>query len=153
VHHALVNVIEPIFERKFIFDTYANRKGKGAHAALDRCTHYMRRFAYVLPLDVRQFFPSIDHAVLLANLAKNLQNERILGLCRLILVSGEDVLQEEYEPVYFPGSGSVASDRFLCHFVITYQLPTNHPYFVIASRRRRRSNPHIGQEIASLRSQ
>jgi len=37
--------------------------------------------------------------------------------------------------------------------VITYQLPTNHPYFVIASRRRRRSNPHIGQEIASLRSQ
>ena len=38
-------------------------------------------------------------------------------------------------------------------FVITYQLPTSHPYFVIASRRRRRSNPHIGQEIASLRSQ
>jgi len=118
VHHALVNVIEPIFERKFIFDTYANRKGKGTHAALDRCTHYMRRFAYVLPLDVRQFFPSIDHAVLLANLAKNLQNERILGLCRLILASGEGVLQEEYEPVYFPGSGSVASDRFLCHFKI-----------------------------------
>ena len=42
---------------------------------------------------------------------------------------------------------------FLPLIVITYQLPTNHPYFVIASRRRRRSNPHIGQEIASLRSQ
>lgn len=110
-HHALVNIIEPIFERKFIFDTYANRKGKGTHAALDRCTHYMRRFAYVLPLDVRQFFPSIDHAVLLANLQKNIQNEKILGLCRLILASGEGVLQEEYEPVYFPGDDLFAINK------------------------------------------
>jgi RNA-directed DNA polymerase len=38
VHHALCNVIEPLFERKFIFDTYANRAGKGTHRALDRCT-------------------------------------------------------------------------------------------------------------------
>jgi len=52
VHHALVNVIEPLFERQFIFDTYANRVGKGTHRALDRCTHFMRRFAFVLPVDV-----------------------------------------------------------------------------------------------------
>ncbi len=34
VHHALMNVIEPLFERQFIFDSYANRKGKGTHHAL-----------------------------------------------------------------------------------------------------------------------
>jgi hypothetical protein len=37
VHHALCNVIEPLFERGFIFDSYANRVGKGTHRALDRC--------------------------------------------------------------------------------------------------------------------
>jgi retron-type reverse transcriptase len=40
VHHALINIIEPLFERKFVFDSYANRKGKGTSAALDRCTYY-----------------------------------------------------------------------------------------------------------------
>jgi hypothetical protein len=60
-----VNVIGPIYERKFIFDTYANRKGKGTHKALDRATYYMRRFEYGRPLDVRQYFPSIDLAILL----------------------------------------------------------------------------------------
>lgn len=43
VHHALMNVIEPLFERQFIYDSYANRKG--THAALGRCTYYMRRHA------------------------------------------------------------------------------------------------------------
>ncbi len=48
VHHALCNVMEPLFEKSFIFDSYANRVGKGTHRALDRCTEYARRFRYVL---------------------------------------------------------------------------------------------------------
>jgi retron-type reverse transcriptase len=59
VHHALVSVLEPIYERKFIFNSYANRVGKGTHAALDRCTDYMQRYPYVLQCDVQQFFPAI----------------------------------------------------------------------------------------------
>ena len=58
VHHALCNVIEPLFERRFIFDSYANRTGKGTHRALDRCQQFARRYRYVLPCDVRRFFPS-----------------------------------------------------------------------------------------------
>ncbi len=38
VHHALCNVIEPLFERRFIGDSYASRQGKRIHQALDRCT-------------------------------------------------------------------------------------------------------------------
>lgn len=64
VHHALCNLIEPIFERSFIADSYANRVGKGTHRALDRCTHFARRYRYVLQCDVRRFFPSVDHGVL-----------------------------------------------------------------------------------------
>ena len=44
VHHALCNVIEPIFERSFIFDSYANRLGKGTHRAMDRCQEFARRY-------------------------------------------------------------------------------------------------------------
>jgi len=80
VHHALMHVTGPLFERSFIDDSFANRVGKGTHKALDRCTYYLRRYRYVLPLDVRQFFPSIDHAILLANLSRTIADEKALNL-------------------------------------------------------------------------
>jgi RNA-directed DNA polymerase len=49
VHHALCNIIEPIFERSFIFDSYTNRVGKGNHRALDRAQHFARHYRYALP--------------------------------------------------------------------------------------------------------
>ena len=61
VHHALTAVLEPIFERSFIADSYACRKGKGTHAAVDRCQQFARRFRYVLKADIQKFFPSVDH--------------------------------------------------------------------------------------------
>ena len=61
VHHALCNIIEPISSAAFVFDSYANRVGKGNHRALDRAQAFARQYDYVLPCDVRQFFPSIDH--------------------------------------------------------------------------------------------
>jgi len=111
VHHALVNLIGPIYERKFIFDTYANRVGKGTHKALDRATYYMRRFEYVLPLDARQYFPSIDHAILLEILQKTIADERVMRLCQQIIESGKDVHQENYEMVYFAGDDLLARLR------------------------------------------
>jgi hypothetical protein len=62
VHHALVRVIEPIFERRFIHDSYACRVGKGTHRALDRCQEFARRYRYVLQCDLCHFFPFIDLA-------------------------------------------------------------------------------------------
>ena len=64
VHHALCNVIEPVFERAFIADSLRQPGGKGTHRALDRAQAFARRYRYVLQCDVRQFFPSIDHALL-----------------------------------------------------------------------------------------
>ncbi len=48
VHHALCNVIAPLFERGFVFDSYANRAGFGTHRALRRFTRYLRGSRYVL---------------------------------------------------------------------------------------------------------
>jgi RNA-directed DNA polymerase len=111
LHHALISVIEPIYERKFIYDSYANRKGKGTHAALDRCTHLMRRFRYVLPCDVQQFFPAIDHQILKDVLARTIACQATLNLCYKIIDSGVHVLTNEYAMRYFSGDDLFAATR------------------------------------------
>lgn len=111
VHHALVSVIEPIYERKFIFDSYANRQGKGTHRALDRCTYFMRRYPYVLQCDIQQFFPAIDHAVLKAILARTIACDATLRLCGKIIDSGAGILADEYTMRWFPGDDLWAAAR------------------------------------------
>ena len=111
VHHALCNVIEPIFERSFIFDSYANRIGKGTHAALDRSQEFARRYRYVLQCDVKQFFPSLDLAILRETLARKIADSDLLWLVDGILASGVGVLSEEYEMEWFPGDDLLAATR------------------------------------------
>ena len=121
VHHALVRVIEPIFERSFIADSYANRVGKGTHLALDRAQHFARPYRYVLQCDLRQFFPSIDHAILRRILARKLADPDLMWLIDRILASGEGVLSGEYDTVWFPsddpstgsGQGLLAAARMV----------------------------------------
>lgn len=103
VHHALCQVIEPIWERRFIDDTYACRTGKGTHAALDRCTESARRYPYVLQCDIEHFFPRIDHAILYHQLEKLIADPSALRLCRKILDSGTGIHPAIEHPVYFPG--------------------------------------------------
>jgi hypothetical protein len=107
-HHALCNVIEPIFERSFIHDSYANRAGKGTHRALDRAQEYARRFPYILQCDVRQFFPSIDHAILRDLLGRKIADPDVLWLIDRVLESGEGVLSEAYDMEWFPGDDLLA---------------------------------------------
>jgi hypothetical protein len=111
VHHALCNVIEPLFERRFIHDSYANRQGKGTHAALDRCQQFARRYRYVLQCDVEQFFPAVDHALLMNTIQSVIVDPDLLGLCQTILDSGRGVLSASYAMRYFPGDDLFAAAR------------------------------------------
>jgi hypothetical protein len=111
VHHALCNVIEPWFERRFIFDSYANRVGKGTHRALDRLQQFARRYRYVLRLDIVKHFPSLDHAILRDRLATVIRDEAVLWLVDAILASGVGVLDEDYTMVWFPGDDLLAAAR------------------------------------------
>jgi retron-type reverse transcriptase len=111
VHHALCNLIEPIVERTFMADSFANRVGKGTHRALERVQKLARRFPYVLQCDIRQFFPSIDHAILRDILAVKIGDSGILWLIDRILESGIGVLKADYEMVYFPGDDLFAVNR------------------------------------------
>jgi RNA-directed DNA polymerase len=70
LHHAIMLQIEPLFEKSFIYDSYANRKGKGTLNALKRARYYANKYDYVLQLDIRKFFPTIDHQILMQLLGK-----------------------------------------------------------------------------------
>jgi retron-type reverse transcriptase len=103
VHHALCNVIEPIFEARFHPHSYANRVGKGTHRAIDQLQAYARQYRYVLRLDIVQHFPSLDHAILKEELFRVIHDESVRWLIDIILRSGEGILTNEYDMVYFPG--------------------------------------------------
>lgn len=85
VHHALMNMIEPSLDRRFIDDCYACRKGKGVHAAVNRYQSYAGQYAYVLKLDVRQYFPTIDHTILKNSLQRRIKDNKTLNLLNLII--------------------------------------------------------------------
>lgn len=99
VHHALCNVIEPIMERSFIHDSYANRKGKGTHEAIRRYQDYARQYKYVLKCDIRKFFPSIDHEILKQEIGRKIGCPDTLRLIDIIIDNSNP--QEEHI-VYFP---------------------------------------------------
>lgn len=102
VHHAICNVIEPIFEKSFINDSYASRKGKGTHAAVKRFDEFKRKISrngrlakksrynntvvgYVLKADIKHYFDTVDHEILLSVVSKRIKDEFVLCLIRAVL--------------------------------------------------------------------
>ena len=102
VHHALLNLIEPPIDRRFIFDSYACRSGKGTHAAISRYQEWSRHYAYALKMDIARYFPSIDHQRLKEKLRHYLKDRDVLSLLdRIIDFSPASAGVEPLR--YFPG--------------------------------------------------
>lgn len=94
VHQAIVSAIEPLFEKRFIYDSYSCRLSKGTHAGVRRLGIFLRQASrnntqkvYVLKCDVRQFFASIDHEILLRLIESKIDDEQTLELLRTIILS------------------------------------------------------------------
>ncbi len=100
VHHAFCAVCEPVFERGFIHDSYANRVGKGTHRAVARYERFRDRTAHVLRCDIYRYFPSIDHEVLKADLRRRIACERTLDLADRIIDGSNP---QEPVHLHFPG--------------------------------------------------
>ncbi len=87
LHHALYRKLYPFFDRTFIADLYSCRRNKGIHKAMNRfrtfafrASHNHTRTCWVLKCDIRKFFASIDHRVLLDITARYIPDERIVSL-------------------------------------------------------------------------
>ncbi len=100
VHHAVMQMIEPQLDRTFISDSYACRTGKGVHAAVDRYQAWSQTYRYVLKMDIQQYFPSIDHALLKDKLRRRIKEAGVLNVLDRIIESSP---QSSATPQYFPG--------------------------------------------------
>jgi RNA-directed DNA polymerase len=101
VHHALIRVIEPIFDKTFIYDNCANRIGKGNLFALKRLSFFVRKVTgngkvngifnknqvkgYCLKADIKHYFEEVDHKILLDIIKRKIKDERTLSLIKKIL--------------------------------------------------------------------
>ncbi len=90
VHHAIYQILEPIFNCKFIFDSFANRNDKGTHRAIARLQDFLRKTpanAYCLKCDVSKCFPSLNHGILKKLLAKKIGDKKLMQVVELIINS------------------------------------------------------------------
>lgn len=87
LHHALMNICHPFFEKVQIFDSYASRIGKGTYAALERARYFNQNYQWFLKLDFRKYFDSIDHAVLKAQIQRLFKDKWLLAIFDRIIDS------------------------------------------------------------------
>lgn len=92
VHHVICNVIEPIFDRTFIYDNYANRIGKGTFKAIERFDQFKKKVSanntktcYVLKADIKHYFETVNHKILMLILRRKIKDEKLLNLIQVIL--------------------------------------------------------------------
>ena len=87
VHHALLTVLEPIWDSLMMHTSYACRKGKGQHEAGKACTNLTRRFKYVAQFDVAQFYVSINHEILKGVIRRKIKDQKVLAILDEIIDS------------------------------------------------------------------
>lgn len=103
-HHAILNVLEPIFYKTFTADTYSCIKGKGIHACsngIKKAFRDVENTTYCLKLDIKKFYPSINHEILKQLLAKKFKDLKLLALLSEIIDSATGVPIGNYLSQYF----------------------------------------------------
>jgi len=110
VHHALVGILEPVFEKRFIYDSYATRKEKGTHKAIRRAQEFMKKNYFFLKTDVAKYFDSISHDILMELLRTKIKDENVLILAERI-IRNSDTSREIQEGVGLP-IGNLTSQFF-----------------------------------------
>ncbi len=95
IHHALIIIIEPIFDKTFIYDSCANRIGKGNLFAIKRfelfkrkVTNNLKTEAFCLKADIKHYFQEVNHEVLINLIRRKIKTEKIIWLINQILVNG-----------------------------------------------------------------
>ncbi|MFH0995809.1 MAG: RNA-directed DNA polymerase [Pseudomonadota bacterium] len=104
IHHCIMQVLEPIWMKVFIQDTYASMKGRGIHGGVKRMKQFLKdvdNTQYCLKLDVKKFYPSIDHNILKKIVRMKIKCEDMLWLLDVIIDSAAGVPIGNYMSQYF----------------------------------------------------
>ncbi len=103
-HHAIMNILEPVFVETFTADTYSCIKGRGIHLLLRKLKKSLEskeETTYCLKLDIKKFYPSIDHVILKDLIRKKFKDESLLKLMDEIIDSAEGLPIGNYLSQYF----------------------------------------------------
>ena len=114
LHHALMNVCEPVFDRRQVFDSYACRRGKGRVRALARAAGFARSQPWFFQFDIRKYFESIDHELLHQALRRVFREASLLSVWKSILAAGA------VRPGVGLPIGSLTSQHFANHFLARF---------------------------------
>lgn len=94
LHHAIVKIIGPIFEKSFIFDSYSSRKNKGTHKAIARFRYFAQKLSrnnsrtiWILKCDIRKFFDSVAHDIIINQIADKVKDDKAVELIKNIVDS------------------------------------------------------------------
>ncbi len=118
VHKAICQLLGPVFDRRYIYDSYACRENKGPYAAVERAQSFALRRKYYLQFDVRKYFDSINHAVLKEKLARIIRDEKLLFLL--------DIIIDHAVPWSKQGNGIPIGNLTSQHFVNYYLDELDH---------------------------
>jgi RNA-directed DNA polymerase len=88
VHHAIVNMLEPIYEPVFDYHSYATRKGKGTHKAILYAQESLRKNQYFLKMDIQKYFDSVCQHTLKNMLQRKIRDRRFLEILYKIIDNG-----------------------------------------------------------------
>jgi hypothetical protein len=118
VQHAIMNIVEPIWDRLLINDSYACRIGKGIHLGSKKCMEFVRKYKYCLKCDISKFYPSVDHDILFDIIQHKIKCVPTLDLLREIIYSipgGKNVPIGNYTSQWFGNLYLNELDQHLKH--------------------------------------
>ena len=118
VQHALMSLVTPIWDRLFIYDSYACRDKKGIHSGSLRAMEFVRRNKYVLKCDISKFYPSVDHDILMEIIKRKIKCPDTLWLIEDIVRSfpgGKNVPIGNYTSQWFGNLYMNEADQLIKH--------------------------------------
>jgi RNA-directed DNA polymerase len=116
LHHAIMNIMEPLFTKWFTNDTYSSIKGKGIHNAANNLKKALKdelNTKYCLKLDIVKFYPNINHNVLKQQLRKKIKDQDLLWLLDEIIESAEGLPIGNYLSQYFANFYLTSFDHWI----------------------------------------
>lgn len=116
LHHAIMNICEPLLEACAIHDTYACRTGKGNRKALVRAQKFAQNHSWYLKLDIQKYFDSIDHRIILFLLSRRIKDKELLDLFTKLINSYH----------VFPGRGMPIGNLISQHLANFYLSGFDH---------------------------
>lgn len=117
LHHAVMNVLEPVLMSVFTSDTYACIKGRGIHSAVHKLKKVLATdvagTTYCLKLDIKKFYPSVDHDIMLSILGRKIKDKELMILLEEIIRSAPGLPIGNYLSQYFANLYLTYMDHWL----------------------------------------